>query len=78
MIPQVVQHIRCYSERVAGGVTEHGVSGGPDRLRDVRLQVVQPVRQVGVRKKSGPAGSKTHATLQRNHQLVGDPPTIVT
>lgn len=77
IIPQVVQHISCHCQWVAGGVIEHRVSGALGCLRDVRRQVVEPVRQVGVGKNSRPASVKAHATFQHNHQLIGDAATIV-
>lgn len=76
-IPQVVQHICCHCQWVAGGITEHWVSSALYCLRDVRWQVIEPVRQVGIRKKSRPASTKAHTALQCNHQLVWDPSTIV-
>ena len=76
-IPQVVQHISCYCQWVAGCVIEHRVSSALDRLRDVRRQVVEPVGHVGVRKKSWPTTIEAHTALQHHHQLIGDPSAIV-
>lgn len=77
IVPQVVQHVGCYRQRVAGGVVEHRVSAAPSRLGDVRREVVEPVCQVGVREQPRPARAETSATLQHDRQLIGDPSAIV-
>lgn len=76
-MPQVVQHISCHGQRVGGGVVEHRVSAAPSCLGDVRREVVEPVGQVGIGEEPRPARAETSATLHHDHQLIGDPSTVV-
>ena len=49
-LPEVPQHVGRDRQRVAGGVVEGGVGAARHGGRDVRRQVVEAVRHVGVGK----------------------------
>lgn len=76
-VPEVVQHVGRHRQRVGGGVVEHRISAALGCRGDVRRKVVEPVGQVGVWEQPRPARAETHTALQHDHQLVGDPSSIV-
>lgn len=61
--PQILQDIGCHGQREAGHVVEHGVSVALGYVRDVRLEVIKPVCQVGIWIKARPTSAETHAAL---------------
>lgn len=61
--PQILQDISCYCQREAGNVVEHGVSVALGYLRDMRLEVIQPVCQVGIWIQAGPTSAEAHTPL---------------